>query len=187
MRRLLLVSLLAGGCVEEVDLRPPVAPCPAGQRADPRSHLCVACRVDPDPTCPCAVSRHAAPFPYCEGDDAARECAPCAGDITACSTWDPATATAGDCALLEACCTELAAGPTSIPCCLAGLKLVCNPSANLGKYERWCVDPTCCAPTGKRCLDTDGPCAPWQTCVTGHCAPACEPGWQVCNESCVCE
>jgi hypothetical protein len=190
IRALLAASLaLAGGCVESVDLRPAPPTCAAGLRLDPSGFSCLPCRVDPDPACPCGVVRHAAPFPYCEGDDVARECKACTGDIESCVAWDAATRTASDCASLEACCTALAADPGSVPCCLPGLEVVCTATPNLGQYELRCVDATCCAGTGKACPNSDGPCAPWQTCdpIEKSCAPACEPGRQVCGATCVCE
>jgi hypothetical protein len=185
------LMLVAAGCVESVDLRPAPPTCAAGLRLGPSGFSCEPCRVDADPTppCPCGVVRHAAPFPYCEGDDAAAECQACTGGIAACAAWDAASGTIRDCSQFQDCCRALAADPRSTPCCLEGLEVVCTATANLGQYELRCVDPTCCAGTGRSCPNSDGPCAPWQTCdpTSMTCVPACAPGWLVCGASCVCE
>lgn len=191
MTRALMAAslLLGGGCVESIDLRPSPPACGPDQRLDGTGFTCRPCRVDADPPCACGVVRHAAPFPYCEGADVARECKPCTGGIESCVAWDAANHTTTDCALLQACCRDLADDATSTPCCLRGLEVVCTPSVNLGQYELRCVDPTCCAAKGTACPNSDGPCAPWQTCDpgTGTCIPACHPASQACGASCVCE
>jgi len=189
----LLAGALAAACLETVDLTSGAMPgdaglgdedtCPAETRQNPASGRCEHCLRPGHPflACACGYVFHAAPFPYCEGDDVAYSCdATCAPDSTACNAaFNPdGDGSVRDCSQMAACCALLARTPGSAPCCGPGSSFFCTGvSAHYWPYTWVCIDNGCCETS---CVDDSG-CRAFQTCVGGRCTPGCDTDREYCD------
>jgi hypothetical protein len=168
-----LLPITLVGCFYTVDLRdgipsdsdtPGDAECAAGRRVDPSTGKCAACVVEPERDCPCGGARHAAEFPYCEGDSA-YDCSTCTGGLAGCDGYEASDATARSCEMLYACCSG------ENRCCPDNFTLVCVPSSG-GTFTNSvsCFDNACCE---GECNDISQCDPSYQECIDGHCRPGC--------------